>query len=528
MTDNPLLRRWLTSTVALAVAATLMGTPVERATAQETVRYQLTDLGDLGGGPEVAVDAINDAGQVVGTHLVDSVGYRGFLYHGGSWVMLGTLGGAYSSAAGLNETQQVVGTSEVTPVAGNGALHGFVWKDGVMGDLGALLPHPEDESQAVDVNEDGDVVGWSRFQDSGGSFWDHAVLWTSGGIVDLGLLAPPGSPGNSRAYAINDDGYVVGESDLQDFAGTHAFLWKDGVMTSLGALPGESFSVAYDINNRGQVVGESRGRGFLWQSFTMNELVGIVPSAINDHGQVVGHQTYCPLDSEECEQRALLYEGGLLHDLNALIDPASGWTLHTATDINDVGQIVGMGSVGGEQHGYLLTPIIPAPPEDTTPPSLQVPGDLTVDATSPLGAEVSYSVSASDDLDPAPVVECDPPSGATFPIGTTGVTCVATDAAGNTTTAGFQVTVLGANEQLQQLTSEVIALPVSPFMRAVLVRLLFLAQAALDVGGSDAACGLLRAFAGLVEATAGRLVPADDASHLLDAANRVWAVIGCR
>jgi hypothetical protein len=76
------------------------------------------------------------------------------------------------------------------------------------------------------------------------------------------------------------------------------------------------------------------------------------------------------------------------------------------------------------------------------PPTLQLPGDITVDAWSTSGAYVWYSASAWDDRDMymfAPT--CIPASGNLFPVGTTTVTCTATDSGGNTTTGSFTVTV---------------------------------------------------------------------------------------
>ncbi len=80
---------------------------------------------------------------------------------------------------------------------------------------------------------------------------------------------------------------------------------------------------------------------------------------------------------------------------------------------------------------------------DTIPPVLSnVPAAITVEATGPSGAMVTYdSPTATDAVDGAVPVTCDPLSGATFPIGTTTVTCAANDAAGNTATASFDVTV---------------------------------------------------------------------------------------
>jgi len=61
--------------------------------------------------------------------------------------------------------------------------------------------------------------------------------------------------------------------------------------------------------------------------------------------------------------------------------------------------------------------------------------------SSPPGEVVTFSVTASDDRDPAPVVVCVPPSGSFFPRGTTLVDCTATDAAGNQSTCHFPVSV---------------------------------------------------------------------------------------
>jgi hypothetical protein len=105
----------------------------------------------------------------------------------------------------------------------------------------------------------------------------------------------------------------------------------------------------------------------------------------------------------------------------------------------------------------------PPPPEeeeDTTPPILTVPKNRVVEATSPDGAQVTYTVTAQDDVDGTVTLEedddgstvtqdnvggnitisCDPPSGSTFPVGDTEVECSATDAAGNTGIASFIVT----------------------------------------------------------------------------------------
>jgi HYR domain-containing protein len=78
---------------------------------------------------------------------------------------------------------------------------------------------------------------------------------------------------------------------------------------------------------------------------------------------------------------------------------------------------------------------------DTTPPTLTLPGATSVEATSPDGAAVTYTATASDSVSGDLSPSCAPQSGATFSIGSTTVECSATDAAGNKATGEFNVTV---------------------------------------------------------------------------------------
>jgi hypothetical protein len=78
---------------------------------------------------------------------------------------------------------------------------------------------------------------------------------------------------------------------------------------------------------------------------------------------------------------------------------------------------------------------------DTDPPTLTVPGAITVDATSPAGAVITFTASATDTVDGDVPVTCTPKSGSLFLIGTTTVSCSASDKAGNTATATFDVLV---------------------------------------------------------------------------------------
>lgn len=78
----------------------------------------------------------------------------------------------------------------------------------------------------------------------------------------------------------------------------------------------------------------------------------------------------------------------------------------------------------------------------TQPPLLSIPEVVVAEATGPSGANVSFSATGFSFVDPppAPAVSCDHPSGALFPLGTTTVTCSATDSFA-TTTGQFLVVV---------------------------------------------------------------------------------------
>src|SRR2546427_12748595 len=77
-----------------------------------------------------------------------------------------------------------------------------------------------------------------------------------------------------------------------------AFLWQGGTMTDLGGLPGYQFSIAWGINDAGQVVGSSTGadgmtHAVLWEAGVVRDLGNLggratIASGINDAGQAVG------------------------------------------------------------------------------------------------------------------------------------------------------------------------------------------------------------------------------------------------
>ena len=83
---------------------------------------------------------------------------------------------------------------------------------------------------------------------------------------------------------------------------------------------------------------------------------------------------------------------------------------------------------------------------DTTAPTLTVTAPTTVNSTDATGTTVTYTTASTDTQDTAPTVSCTPASGTKFAVGTTHVTCTATDANGNATTKAFDVVVQFVNQ----------------------------------------------------------------------------------
>ena len=168
---------------------------------------------------------------------------------------------------------------------------------------------------------------------------------------------------------------------------------------------------------------------------------------------------------------------------------------------------------------------------DRRAPTLALPADKSVNATSPAGATVGFAFSASDGADPDPAASCTPAPGSVFAIGTASVVCTATDHVGNAATGSFTVTVLGAKAQLGRLVQDVDSASALP--AAVKAQLLARIQpllAAFDPSNPAqrrAVCSGLSAFAAVLRLLSGHSVPPAQATVLIADANRIRAVIGC-
>ena len=348
-----------------AVAAVTIGIGCANSARGLVPEYTILDLNTLGGTTSDA-NGINNAGQVIGTALTGTGATRAFLTSPNAAINPATdalpllSGGSLNKAYGVNASGQVAGWGSSS--SGDRA---YRYSGGASA---TFAPIAGNFSYGQAVNLPGLLVGTSSTK-SGNNPGFHATLWSGSTVKDLGATV---SGDNSYAYGINSNGSIVGYSaDEGSFSRADAFLWTPttpntttGTMVALSNTLGGNFAYAYGINDAGQIVGEATGSGdspshaFLRSvAGTMQDLstLGGTSStalALNSAGLVVGNAR-----TAAAIKHAFLYDDGAMRDLNNLIPAGSGWTLATATGINDGDQIVGSGTINGNDHAFLLTPL---------------------------------------------------------------------------------------------------------------------------------------------------------------------------
>jgi hypothetical protein len=320
--------------------------------------YSILDLG-TGAGNWSAAYHINAQGQVLmTTGTTDDPmtrlarDQRSLIWHNGAVTDLTALGIGYTIA--INDLGTVLAAQ-----MGRNLLY--------ESDSGSLTPLRgfEHDAYPADINNAGVVTG---------QIGASAVIANADQMT---IIRPPPNYGFVGPSAINGAGHVAGTArpSRTDESVQQGVLFADGVLTVLDPAPGASSSRATDLNDIGQVAGTpgirgmhsipDSGRAFLYDHETRTTTdFGTLPGyqnsvafAVNNVSQVVGF-AWLPLNEADPIRTAYMYDHrtGVLADLNQLVPQGSGWYLMDAFDINDAGQIVGRGLVGGEMHAFLLTP----------------------------------------------------------------------------------------------------------------------------------------------------------------------------
>ena len=194
--------------------------------AAQNTRYELIDLGTLGGTLEQAL-AINNNGWVVGwgTTEGDTV-FHAFLWRKGVMTDLGTLGGRDSQATSVNDRGEIVGVSQTDnsqplgagfcPFFAPGGLIcvPFFWRDGI--GMSALPTLGGNNAFAAEINNRSRIAGVSENGISDSTCptpqsQAEPVIWYKEQIHQLPLLTIAGDP-DGFAAAVNDEGDAAGDT----------------------------------------------------------------------------------------------------------------------------------------------------------------------------------------------------------------------------------------------------------------------------------------------------------------------------
>lgn len=148
-----------------------------------------------------------------------------------------------------------------------------------------------------------------------------------------------------------------------------------------------------------------------------------------------------------------------------------------------------------DSHGNVATNSFTIVVLDLTPPVVTVQGSVTLQATGPAGAPYTFTATAVDNVDGTVSAACSPASGSTFAIGTTTVSCTATDAAGNSGSGSFVVTVVDTVAPLLTVPANIVTTTVNGALTAPVTY----SASATDLGQSVAvvcssAAGVASAF----------------------------------
>jgi len=215
---------------------------------------------------------INSHGEIVGEGALNTGLYdKPFFYSNATLTYFEPLGQTYGAANAINDAGQIVGYTGIA-----GGERAFLYQNGVSTDLGTL-GGTWARTVAYAINQAGAVVGWAMNEQ-----FQHAFLYENGQMQDLGALPPDGHNTNySEAFAINDRGVIVGDSNL------HAVRWVNGTISDLNQMIPPDFAIylteATGINDSGEIICNGFVNGHA-HAFLL--VPGVTPPALGVQGSL--------------------------------------------------------------------------------------------------------------------------------------------------------------------------------------------------------------------------------------------------
>ncbi len=328
--------RWLQIVTVVVLLVVATGSCAPSVPSSPPPPYTITAL------DAIHVTAINNDGVVIGS--LSATGNTGKWEQGRVVELTGV-----AEANAINDAGFIVGIT---------TMQGVAWHDGVVDDLNLS---PTSDDRAYDVNANGTVVGLVPQPTADGNHTTYKlVLWSQGVVTTVGTFTSARAP-SAKLNGANLITTIIDHGTTEGI--TVAARWEQGVVTRM-PVPSGMMSRPADINDAGQIVGTivqpdlpwTTNRAFIWQNDEVIILPVLGPDqertwssayGINNQGVVVGTSA----------GRAVMWQDGVITDLNTFLPVASGWELYYALEINNLGAIIGGGFKDGEFRSFLLTPV---------------------------------------------------------------------------------------------------------------------------------------------------------------------------
>ena len=368
------------------------------------LQITLTDLGVLPGGTFSSGLAINNRSEVAGyANILGAENWENVLpiWSANTGDVIGSVANWDPASQALPEQRNDNGEMAGTEVIFSGNLNrGVYWNSagqafGLPGMAGTDPVFGPVHVLGHGINNPGQMAGGAK--DGTANHFMHAVLWQNKDTTpqDLGFLGTGTYANYSEAYGINDLTHVVGNSAVG--TATRGFLWRNGSMIGLVPLSGQVVSEAYAVNNNGLIVGKCNIFPVTWSydianpssTPTIHQLpipsgfFTAQPGAVNDSGDVAGYAGSPGIDAH-----AILWRGGRAYDLGVW----PGGTYSVANGINNLGQLVGTGTVAGDNLDHALVWTIATASPNTTPsPSLKATSSTSIRVGGRLSVQASFS-----------------------------------------------------------------------------------------------------------------------------------------
>jgi hypothetical protein len=343
--------------------------------------YTITDLGTLSGGTASFATGVNSSGTVVG--FADAGGKnRAAYYQNGVWTNIGSTKDANQNTffTAINDSGLMVGWDRTSSLAKLGdsftyQVGGSITSLGTFS--GVLNGQPANGNKnrvggfnnytasgvnwtgyTGGINNNGQIAGyWFNSSDTATG---HAFLMSGGSTTEVSVAFPSGAS-SQYCYGLNDAGVTIG-SYLTNMAATIGWYF-DGTRHDIpyGSVPtaivgnyvvgnGASGAFLYTLGAGSPTFIGSLGGGYN----------GNIAYGVTSGGVVVGDSF------NGSAYRAFLYDGTGSYDLNNRVAGTNPFSvLQTASAISSNGKyIVGYGTVGSQNHAFLLTAV--AAPEPST------------------------------------------------------------------------------------------------------------------------------------------------------------------